>query len=149
MTETTINSILTSISILCSIVSFIIVIRARKIKEAVYKRLDTIDLIPFVEKFGVEYKKLSSRIISKNVNSDTEEVKSIVNSINKMIISLNKYLPMLDKETLNKVNSNKARILSEISRTNYNVVPDLSLILSLLDTIDVALRKHADDMKKE
>lgn len=149
MTGTTINSILTAISIFCAIGSIISANRARKIKEAVYQKLDTIDFIPFVEKFDVDYKKLSSKIISKNISGDIEEVKGIVNTANTMIISINKYLPLLDKGTQEIINGYKSDIQSEIKKMNNSQVPNLSLILSLLDSIDVALHKKADEMKKD
>ena len=107
MTETTINSILTSISIICTIVSGIAANRTKKIKEAVHKKLDTIDLIAFAEQFNRDYKKISNKVISKNIGGNTEEGKVIVKNASNMLISLNKILPLLDYHTQEKVNCSK------------------------------------------
>ncbi len=149
MTETTINSILTSISIICTIVSGIAAYRTKKIKEAVHKKLDTIDLIAFAEQFNRDYKKISNKVISKNIGGNTEEGKVIVKNASNMLISLNKILPLLDYHTQEKVNCSKIKIQSEVSKINNSPVPDLFIIISELDSLDAILQKEADKMKKE
>lgn len=54
MTETTINSILTFISIICAIRSYFYATRTLKVKDAVFKKLDIVDLMPEQCMFDLE-----------------------------------------------------------------------------------------------
>lgn len=148
MSGTTINSVLTIISILCTIFSGIYAKRAKKIKESVYNKLDTIDLLQLVEKFGKDYKNLSSKVRSKSIQGDSEEGKKLVALADSILLPINKILPMVDKETHDSIVYRKKNALEQIQKLNTNGTPDINTILAALDEIDQKLRMCADKMKK-
>lgn len=73
MSETTVNSILTFISIVCTLCSGYFGWRTKEIKKAIHKKLDTIDLIPFVESFEKTYLRLADTVRSRVIVGDSEE----------------------------------------------------------------------------
>lgn len=149
MSETTVNSILTFISIVCTLGSGYFAWRTKEIKKAIHKKLDTIDLIPFVESFEKTYLRLADTVRSRVIVGDSEEGKQSAAKANTLLLSLNKVIPLLDKDSANTVQINRASAIEQIERLNRNQTPDLNCILSNLDRIDQTLRNCADKMKKE
>lgn len=119
------------------------------IKKAIHKKLDTIDLIPFVESFEKTYLRLADTVRSRVIVGDSEEGKQSAAKANSLLLSLNKIVPLLDKESARNVQTHKESAIEQIERLNRNQVPDLNNILSNLDRIDQILRSCADKMKKE
>lgn len=148
MTETTINTIVTVISIGSTLASGWFAYRAKKIKEAVFKKLDTIDLIPFVDAFDKDYRKLTNKVRSKNLQGDSEEGKKCVAAANDLVLSLNKITPLLDDQAQISIGSWKSKAIEQIEKLNRNAVPDINTILASLDSIDGTLLACADKMKK-
>lgn len=149
MKETTINSLLTFVSIVCTIASFYAAYRAKKIKNDVHRKLDTIDLTNFVEKFHNDYKRLSSKIISKNICGASDEGKTIANNADSMMILLNSFLPILDNETQVKIKESKSKVQQEVCKLNTHIAPDLFVVKSEIDSIDATLQRYVDKLKKE
>lgn len=58
-------------------------------------------------------------------------------------------IPLLDKDSANTIQINRASAIAQIERLNRNQTPDLNCILSNLDRIDQTLSNCADKMKKE
>jgi len=149
MSATTVNSILTVISILCTIASAIFAHRAKEIKRDVFKKLDTIDLIPMVNKFGSGYARLSKIIKSKNVNPASEEGSRFLSQATDLYVSLNTIIPKLDKETQTAVNVKRSIVSYQLDLSRYGKASfDLNAILAAFDSIDLLLRGCADRMKK-
>lgn len=149
MSGTTVNSILTIISIGCTLGSGFFAWRAKVIKKAIHKKWDTINLIPFVESFEKTYLRLADNVRSRVIIGDSEECKQSAAKANSLLLSLNKIMPLLDKESAKNIQIHKASAIEQIERLNRNQVPDLNNILSNLDRIDQILRSCADTMKKE
>lgn len=86
---------------------------------------------------------------SRVIVGDSEEGKQSAAKANTLLLSLNKVIPLLDKDSANTIQINRASAIAQIERLNRNQTPDLNCILFNLDRIDQTLSNCADKMKKE
>lgn len=144
------NTVVTIISIACTIITILLTIKTWHYKKQVHKKLDAFDLVIFSNEFHILNVEISSKIRTANSNKGGRNNK-LINDLNKKLVDFNNYEKKLPIESQMGVRVNVDYVLTNIDKI-YEATADQGEITrwkSRLQEIDRKLIEITDKMMKE
>lgn len=150
LSATKINTIVTLISIICTIATIFLTIKTWHYKKQVHKKLDAFDLVTFSSEFHILNVEISSKIRTPSSNKGSHHNK-LIEELNKKLVDFNNYEKKLPIESQMGVRTNVDYVLNNIGRI-YEATADQDYInrwKSRMQEIDRKLIEITNKMKKE
>lgn len=146
---TNINSILTVISIVLTILNFIWYWNTKRIRDGFLDKLNGYELISYIERFNTIYLETAKKIRAKDWNKAGKN-NNLIDDLESVLRNFNKYEYKIQQNVREGIKTKVLDILKSLTPFREGIAneTDKGLLLSELDSIDESLMKIREDLKQ-
>ena len=147
---TNINSILTGVSIILTILNFIWYRNTKRIRDRILDKLNGYELISYIERFNSIYLETAKKIRAKDWNKAGKN-NNLIDDIESVLRNFNKYEYKIQKDIRENIKTEVLDTLKSLTPFRDGTANEYQKgsLLTKLDSIDESLMKIREDLNQK